>query len=380
VENIDFQDNIVIDKRRFKIHSEFQPDTKIAASEVFEQDNFLFKVERSHSFKTIHNLNDNIQFLKDETQKNHRETIEELELLFNVHQRLKKLKDASAHSRLGKVFYSKNIYDMAIDNFEKALELEPSMLISLKFLGAVYIKAEHYTKAKKIFEKALKLNPEYPDILNGIGVVFTKLKKYETAKNFFQKSLRIKPNFSEAQFNLGLLLFLSAFEGSSQNTVIPSRITRSLNEMKKLEMYQNPVWQEKYEQITILIKDKASMELKKQLLEFQNLLTVRENLSVFMDIFFLRFMYGGKELSEDELDRYEALLQANMEMEGKYADFWNEMGVLHLIQSRNYFKKAQYNFDEALKINPNYREALKSKELINSANKGLLILLRAILK
>ena len=91
-------------------------------------------------------------------------------------------------------------------------------------------------------------------------------------------------------------------------------------------------------------------------------------------------MYGGKELSRDELDYYEQAMKSDEAVQGKFADFWNEMGVIHLIQCREYFRKALSGYENAIRINPKYEEALKSKELMSHGDKGLLILLRAILK
>jgi len=377
-----FQDDIHIGNRIFKVHSGFHSEAEIGISEVFEEGNFLFRESNKYPIRAKEKSALNLEFVKKKTKKLHTDVINDLQMLYKVHNRLKMVNQPQPYFKLGKVFYVKNIIDEAIENLENAIRLKPEMEKASKILGLAYIKKEKYTKAAEVFRAALKINPDYPDLLNGLGVAYTKLEKYETAKNFFLVSLKIKPDFHEAHFNLGLLLFLSSLRETGENgaVVIPSRIPRSLIKIRENELYDDPFWQKQFDQITKTMKKENFVEIKQPLLEFQNTLAVRENLNITMDMFFLKFMYGGKELQRDELDYYEIMMKNDEEMQGKFADYWNEMGVIHLVQCREYFKKALINFDKAIKINPKYDEAIKAKDLMSRGEKGLLILLRAILR
>ena len=91
-------------------------------------------------------------------------------------------------------------------------------------------------------------------------------------------------------------------------------------------------------------------------------------------------MYGGRELPREEMDFYERQISDEADRHDGFADYWNELGVVHLIQCRDYFLKALNEFDKALKINPKYENAKNSLELVKRGKNGFLILLRAILK
>lgn len=99
-----------------------------------------------------------------------------------------------------------------------------------------------------------------------------------------------------------------------------------------------------------------------------------------IESFYLKFMYGGRELSYPELESYEARIWALSAERNNFADFWNEMGTIHIIQCRHLFLKALGEFEKAVELNKNYSEALKNLELTQNIKKGFLILLRAILK
>jgi hypothetical protein len=91
-------------------------------------------------------------------------------------------------------------------------------------------------------------------------------------------------------------------------------------------------------------------------------------------------MYGGRELDYTELVSYEDRILKLAEQRDKFADYWNEMGTIHIIQCRHLFLKAVEEFDKAVELNNHYADAKKNSELIKNIRKGFLILLRAILK
>lgn len=96
--------------------------------------------------------------------------------------------------------------------------------------------------------------------------------------------------------------------------------------------------------------------------------------------FYLKFMYDGVNLTEREIRQYEQELKDAIKVKPEYADLWNSLGVVHLIQCRNLFLQALNEFDCALEINPSYEKAMKNKKLVENDGKEFLILLRAILK
>ena len=77
---------------------------------------------------------------------------------------------------------------------------------------------------------------------------------------------------------------------------------------------------------------------------------------------------------------YEHRLNIALEQNQDYADIWNNLGVIHLIQCRNLFLQALTEFNRSLELNPGFDKAIKNKKLVENDGKEFLILLRAILK
>ena len=85
-------------------------------------------------------------------------------------------------------------------------------------------------------------------------------------------------------------------------------------------------------------------------------------------------------MNQEEMEHYEKQISKEVTHYEGFADYWNEMGVVHLIQCRDFFLKAVNEFEQAVNINPKYSDAKQNHDLIKNNKKGFLILLRAILK
>ena len=116
------------------------------------------------------------------------------------------------------------------------------------------------------------------------------------------------------------------------------------------------------------------------LADLQEKLATHIKIDPLMESFYLKFMYGGRELDYKELLAYEDRILKLADTRQNFADYWNEIGTLHIIQCRHLFLKAVSEFENAVDLNNNYAEARKNAELVKNIKIGFLSLLRAILK
>jgi tetratricopeptide (TPR) repeat protein len=138
---------------------------------------------------------------------------------------------------LGNLYLAKNEPDTAINNYTKAMEMEPNNYESWFGLGMCYKNKKNYDKAIEYYEKAISLNPAcYPafinlgniyklkndlykaiehykkailfnqndyDVYNSLGLLFFDVYELDEAAYCFEKSINIKPNYENAYINLG---------------------------------------------------------------------------------------------------------------------------------------------------------------------------------
>ena len=379
---IGIKDIITVDgNRQFHIHTGTDPQHQEAISEVFESGKYIYNNSLKYTLRGYQSKN-SIDHIKKVTQGLHENVMDELEVLFTVNEKIKLIRQYLPHYRLGSIFSERNFYEEAIENFERCIKINPDFISAYKRLAIVYLKQHEYVKAEDELLKAHQLKPEYPDILNLLGVVSTLQKKYKEAKDYFQKALQINPAYKEANYNFGVVLLLSTVNHNNEDEqlVIPARIMRSLASLRDHKYYSDEAWQEAFNSVSEKIEKGGKSEILNSLLDLQFRIAVKKNFSEKMYYFFLKFMYGGRDLTREELDYYEDQVKKDAIKHGEFADYWNELGIIHLVQCRDYFLKSLSEFDKAVKNNVEYESAKKTLDLLQGNKNGFLILLRAILR
>ncbi|MGA8234582.1 MAG: tetratricopeptide repeat protein [Candidatus Acidiferrales bacterium] len=95
--------------------------------------------------------------------------------------------------------------DEAIQNFQRALQIDPDFVISLENLGSAYRQAKRWEDAQKVLQRALQLSPDDAEANYGMGMVFAQRDDTEQAYEYLQKALASRPAYPEALNNLGIL-------------------------------------------------------------------------------------------------------------------------------------------------------------------------------
>ncbi|MBI3619798.1 tetratricopeptide repeat protein [Candidatus Roizmanbacteria bacterium] len=140
------------------------------------------------------------------------------------------------HNNLGDIYSRKGQYDISIQEFKKAIEINPRYGDAYNNLGNVYVKIGKVNEAIKMYQAALVLNPrlwqsyqniaviayqqksypmaleytkkalayasEVPSLHSNYGIILTKLKAYDQAKEAFLRALRLDPGNQAAKVGL----------------------------------------------------------------------------------------------------------------------------------------------------------------------------------
>lgn len=93
----------------------------------------------------------------------------------------------------------------AIDNYQKAIALDPEYLLAYTNLASAYLILKQPYKAIAVLQDAEKLNPSDPILLNNMGVAFYQANDPAKATNYLRRGLRNQPIYTPALFNLGVI-------------------------------------------------------------------------------------------------------------------------------------------------------------------------------
>jgi tetratricopeptide (TPR) repeat protein len=142
--------------------------------------------------------------------------------------------------------YRNGLYDAAIDDFQKAKELDPDLMNARLYLATAY--AIQYipgapsdqnvrlgTAAVKEFKEVLQIDPNNISAIDGVGSILYQmagtpydLKKFEESKSYHQKHIEVRPNDPEPYYWVAVIDWVVA-----QRVNLELRAEYNKNNIKK---------------------------------------------------------------------------------------------------------------------------------------------------
>ncbi len=96
---------------------------------------------------------------------------------------------------LGNLYYDNNKYQLAIDYYGKALEIDPNDVAVRTDRGSCYWSLGQADPAISEFQKSLQVNPTHPQTLYNLGIVYLHGKNdVAEARKAWEKLLATNPN------------------------------------------------------------------------------------------------------------------------------------------------------------------------------------------
>jgi len=125
---------------------------------------------------------------------------------------------AEAYNNRGLSYAELNEHEQAIKDYDKAIELNPNYAVAYNNRGNAYAKLNKYKQAIEDYDRAIKLNPALAGAYNNRGIAYAKLNKYERAIKDYGKAIELNPDFVEAYGNRGIAyLEIHRYEESARD-------------------------------------------------------------------------------------------------------------------------------------------------------------------
>ncbi len=93
----------------------------------------------------------------------------------------------------------------ALQDFEKAVALDPNYIEALLNIGAIDLSSRQYAKAEQAFTSVNKLQPKNVDAIIGLGVANRGQRKIDEAEKFYKQAADIDSKACAVPYKLGLL-------------------------------------------------------------------------------------------------------------------------------------------------------------------------------
>jgi tetratricopeptide (TPR) repeat protein len=381
VKNFSCSTKIQRENYKFSIHTGNVVDRNVIISEIFKEGQYVSKRLLDYH---VREDSDAIRYdyLSEMTRRFHMEIAEKLEALFTISRKIRKKGTVHAHYQLAVIFMNMQFIDEAEKHFKQAIKLDPSFIRAHYGLAIIKLHKQDYKKALLLLRNCQDTANTFPDFHNLMGVIHLFMEDYQRAIGEFKKAIELNPKYIEGQLNLGIGIYFNAMQGieNDKSIGIPARISLFMKQLQAKKKYDSIRWKQRFKEILEIIKSGnhrvLQEELKKFLLETTNLSSEKDKIYEF----FLRFIYGGKEMTLDTLKEYEEVFKKLMKDFNSYPDVWNDIAVFQLIKSRIYLLKALSAFQKSSGSTMDGGEGKRNYDLIRSKEKGFLLLLRALLK
>lgn len=119
--------------------------------------------------------------------------------------------NAEMWNYLGIVYFRKKQFDRALEAYQQSIKLEPDIAKTYNNLGALYLTMllenrdlQRREQAITAFNKALELNPTLISALNGRASAYKFSGRVRDALNEWKKIIAMKPGFIDAYFNMAI--------------------------------------------------------------------------------------------------------------------------------------------------------------------------------
>ena len=91
-----------------------------------------------------------------------------------------------------------SLYDRAISDFNKAIEIDPKHAKAYNNRGNAYNSKGLFDLAISDFNRALEINPKYADAYNNRGYAYNAKGLFDLAISDFNRALDINPKYADA--------------------------------------------------------------------------------------------------------------------------------------------------------------------------------------
>ena len=110
---------------------------------------------------------------------------------------------ALAYLNRGLAYFSQGDYQRAIDDYNKALKINPQSALAYSNRGLAYLSRGDYQQAIDDFNQVLKIDPQFANAYLNRGIAYLARRDYQQAIDDFNRVLKIDPQFANAYLNRG---------------------------------------------------------------------------------------------------------------------------------------------------------------------------------
>ncbi|MCC6964208.1 MAG: tetratricopeptide repeat protein [candidate division Zixibacteria bacterium] len=307
----------------------------------------------------------------------HKERKEEVEHIFERYKEALTSNEPEQIDYLALALMYKKMYNEAEVLFRRAVSLKPGGHEQQSHLGQVLMMQRKYAEAVEVFDQCVQAQPKFADYRNHLGEAFLAAGSCKRAMIEFDEAIAINIYYGDAYYNKALTYILNSIR--REDFKLFSEAAEKIAENLDRAIVVCPEYQDKsFEDGKKLLADGDLEGAYTKLVlarEHKKEQRFREFSSVY-----LKFMLVTDKIDEKTLRRRIENLKDAIAKNPHFPDLHYDLAVAYTLMGRFIHSKAIREYQEALKINPDFDRAKKSLRLAENEFRGFDVLVKAILK
>jgi len=117
-------------------------------------------------------------------------------------------KEKQVHYELASHYDSDEMFDKAIEEYEKALELDPNYGYALNSFAYMYSDMGEYEKSIEYFKRYASINPNDANPVDSVAELYFRMGRLDEAVAKYKEVLEIRPDFFQTYWRIGYIYAL----------------------------------------------------------------------------------------------------------------------------------------------------------------------------
>jgi tetratricopeptide (TPR) repeat protein len=143
---------------------------------------------------------------------------------------------AQSYYRLGIIYEAKGNPALALANYRKALDLDPSIVPAHVNLGILFSRQEKYGEAEKELRDAVTRDPGYDKALYNLGLVYADMGRNDSALVMLDRALAVNPDYGLAKLAKAAAYYEMGNLTEAARLLTAARGDASLSEQSKSQV------------------------------------------------------------------------------------------------------------------------------------------------
>jgi tetratricopeptide (TPR) repeat protein len=146
----------------------------------------------------------------------------------------------AVHFTLGQLQATLGKNDLALQEFQKALEINPYDAGSLIGLAGVHEKTGHIADAEAAYQRAIALRPDYWEGYSALGAFYDRQKRLQDSLAQYRRVVELTPDSPEGYSDLGIEYM--ELNDSQSNAAAEAALQKSIQLAPNYQAYANLGW------------------------------------------------------------------------------------------------------------------------------------------